>query len=118
MKFIFLSEKDILQIRKVKEKEYINGKSAKIRNYVKCKFIYLYIFIFPLLFFFWIYVGLFCAVYKNTQIYLIKVTIISFAFYLLYPFIFCLIPGIIRLSSLQKSDKTCMYNFSKILQNI
>ena len=118
LKFTFLSEKDILQIRKVKEKEYISGKSSKIKNYVKCKFIYLYIFIFLFVFFFWIYVGLFCAVFKNTQIYLIKKTLISFAFYLLYPFIFCLLPGVFRLSSLKSSNRACMYNFSKILQNI
>ena len=81
-------EKDIMQIRSVKEKEYINGKCSKIINYVKCKFILLYILDFILMFFFWLYVGLFCAVFKNTQIYLIKKTLISFGFYLLYPFVF------------------------------
>ena len=118
IKFIFLSEKDIMQIRTVKEKEYINGKSNKIINYVKCKFILLFIFTFLLLFFFWIYVGLFCAVFKNSQIYLIKKTAISYAFYLLYPFFFCSLTAFLRITSLNSPNRACLYKFSNILQNI
>ena len=117
-KFIFLSEKDIMQIRKVTEKEYIHGKSIKISNYVKCKFILFFITIFLLLFFFWIYVGLFCAVFKNTQIYLIKKTSISYSFYLLYPFVFSFFPGIFRMVSLKSQNKSWMYKISNFLQNI
>ena len=118
IKFIFLSEKDIMQIRKVKEKEYINGKTNKIINYVKCKFILLFILTFLLLFFFWIYVGLFCAVFKNSQIYLIKKTAISYAFYLLYPFFFCSLTAFLRIISLKSPNRACLYKFSNILQNI
>ena len=118
IKFVFLSEKDIMQIRSVKEKEYINGKCSKIINYVKCKFILLYILDFILMFFFWLYVGLFCAVFKNTQIYLIKKTLISFGFYLLYPFVFCLITATFRILSLKSRNRSCLYKISQILQNI
>ena len=118
IKFIFLSEKDIMQIRKIKEKEYVNGKSTKIINYVRCKVILFFItnMIFQIIF--WIYVGLFCAVFKNTQIFLIKKTLITYIFYLLYPFVFCFFPGIFRILSLKSPDKSWMYKISKILQNI
>ena len=118
MKFIFLSEKDIMQIRNVKKKECINEKSNKIINYVKCRFILLYIFIFYILIFFWIYIGLFCAVFKNSQIYLLKKTALSYLFHLLYPFFFCSLTAIFRIISLKSPNRVCLYRFSNILQNI
>ena len=78
------------------------------------------IFNFLFLIFFWFYISSFCAVYQNTQIYLIKDTIINFALSVIYPFGICLIPGILRITSLNanKKDKNCVYIFSKILQLI
>ena len=69
---------------------------------------------------FWYYISCFCAVYKNSQIHLIKDTLISFGFSMLYPFALCILPGIFRIPALRadKSDKECLYKFSKILQLI
>ena len=69
---------------------------------------------------FWYYISCFCAVYKNTQIYLIKDTLISFSLNLLYPFGFYLFPGIFRVWALRdkKKNKECLYKFSSIMQMI
>ena len=57
---------------------------------------------------------------ENTQIHLIKYSMISFTFSLLYPLGINLIPGIFRIPSLNspKDDKECMYKISKIIQLI
>ena len=63
---------------------------------------------------------MFCAIYKNTQIYLIKDTLISFVLSLLYPFGIYLIPGIFRIPALsdRNNKRICLYNFSILLQMI
>ena len=80
-------------------------------------FIFVLNFIFLILF--WYYISCFGAIYKNTQIHLIKNTIICFGLSLLYPFGLCLIPGVFRIPSLRayKQDKECIYKISKIIQN-
>ena len=52
---------------------------------LKIKFISYFILRFIFLLFFWYYLSVFSAIYKNTQIYLIKDTIISFCISLIYP---------------------------------
>ena len=67
---------------------------------------------------------MFCAIYVNTQIHLIKDTLISFGISLLYPFVIYLLPGIFRILALSnkenESDKKeagkYIYNSSKFLQ--
>ena len=73
---------------------------------------------FILLFFLGYYICIFCAIYSNTQIHLLKDTMISFFLSLLYPFIINLLPGLFRIPALSKAKKKriCMYKFSKILQ--
>ena len=69
---------------------------------------------------FWFYLACFCAVYKNTQIHLIKDTVISFGTSMIYPFGIYLFPGIFRLPALhyKKQDKEFMFKLSKALQLI
>ena len=68
---------------------------------------------FPLSFF-WYFITCFCAVYINTQLILIKDTLISFGISMLYPFGLNLIPVFLRISSLKakKKDKECIYKIS------
>ena len=86
---------------------------------LKIKFTLIFIFNFVLLILFWYYISCFGAIYKNTQIHLIKNTIICFGLSLLYPFGLCLMPGIFRIPSLRasKQDKKCIYKLSIIIQN-
>ena len=64
---------------------------------------------------------MFCAIYNNTQIHLIKDTLIGFGMSLLYPFRIYLLPGMFRIPALSNKnikDKKCLYRFSQILQKI
>ena len=67
--------------------------------------------------FFWYFISCFCAVYNNTQIILLKDTLLSFGLSMLYPIGLSLLPGAFRIPSLrsEKKNKKCLYNFSKII---
>ena len=83
---------------------------------LKIKFCFFYIMSIILLFFFWFYLSCFCVVYKNTQMHLIKDTLISFGMSLLYPLGLFLIPGIFRIPALKNRNNKCMYRVSKAIQ--
>ena len=119
IKTLSLSEKDILNYKNNKSKE----QPLLMINLIKClkiKFILFFIFSYILLFIFWFYLSCFCFVYKNTQIYLLKDTFISFGFSLIYPLGLNLIPGFLRIPSLKdkKSDKKYIYKISKYIQSL
>ena len=85
---------------------------------MKIKFGIFFILNFILLVLFWYYLTCFNAIYKNTQIYLIENTFISFGFSLFYPFIINILPTIIRMYSLHslKKNQNYLYKVSQILQ--
>ena len=65
----------------MKQEKYIKnlGNYAKnLKNCLLIKFIIFFIFSFILLLFFWYFIACFCAVYTNTQMILIRDTLISF----------------------------------------
>ena len=90
-----------------------------MKKCLKIKFILFFILNYFFLILFWYYISCFCAIYKNTQFYLIKDTLISFGLSLLYPVGLCFIPGIFRIPSLRafKQDKECIYKLSTVIQN-
>ena len=116
--FLSLTQKNIIEIKEQKSYRLAFDKMKIVMKCFHIKFILFFIFdqLFNLVF--WYYISCFCAVYQNTQIYLIKDTIINFATSLLYPFGINIIPGIFRIPSLRakKKNKRCFYIFSKILQ--
>ena len=61
---------------------------------------------------------MFGAIYRNTQLHLLKDTLISFALSFIYPFVIYLLPGLFRIPALSDSKKKrkLLYNFSKVLQ--
>ena len=61
---------------------------------------------------------MFCVIYKNTQMHLLKDTLMSFGLSLIIPFIIYIFPGIFRIPALSnaKNKRRCLYNFSKFLQ--
>ena len=111
--FFSLTEKNIIKIKKEKKNKNI----IKLTKCLLVKFILFYILAFLFLIIFWYYLACFCAVYKNSQVYVIKDTLISFSISQIYPLGLCLLPGIFRMISL-KGDKECLYKFSKLLQLI
>ena len=117
LEYLSLSEDNIIEIKNDNNKKL---KIDEIKKCIKIKFILFYILDFLLLLLFWYYISCFCAIYKNTQIHLIKDTIVSFILSLLYPIGLCLIPGIFRIPSLRssKGECNCLYKFSQFIENI
>ena len=113
-----LSEGSILDLKKNKDKKNLNKRTSKLYSALNIKFVLYFIIGFLLLLIFWYYLAMFCAVYRNTQIHLIKDTLISFFLSFVYPFGIYLLPGWFRIPALNKSKnkKSCLYSFSKLLQ--
>ena len=120
LKFLSLSENDILELKQIRKKDNIIKRNKSLYNKLNIKFLLFFIISTIFLLFFWYYISMFCAIYKNTQVYLIKDTSISFGLSLLYPFGIYLLPGIFRIPALsnKKNNRKYLYNFSKILQII
>ena len=118
--FLSLSEKDIISIKQERKKEEFDLKVEKIYKTLKLKFLLFFISTFFLLLFFTYYITCFCGIYINTQIHLIKDSVISFGLSLVYPFAIYLIPGIFRIPALnaKNKDKECLYNISKLFHYI
>ena len=112
VKFLSLSQNTIIRY---KNKNNSKTNSEKIIKIIKIKFILFFIINYLLLILFWYYISCFCAVFKYTQIHLIKDTLISFGLSLIYPIGINLIPGIFRIPALTKGNIN-MYRISKIIQ--
>ncbi len=65
--------------------------------------------------FFWYFISCFCAVFINTQLILIKDSLISFALSMIYPFGLNLLPGIFRIPALKNKNNICLFRFSNII---
>ena len=115
IKSLALSEKNIFEI---KQSQISKEKIETIKRFIFYKFIAFFIVSFCFLFFFWFYLCCFCTVYENTQIHLIKDTVISFCFNLLYTTLLYFIPATFRMISLYKIKNESMYKLSKLLQLI
>ena len=113
IKKLSLTENDIKDIKKDPK---IRDKTKKC---IKMKINMLFILSFLFLSFFWFFLSCFCAVYKNTQVFLIEDTLTSFGLSQVYPICLCLLPGIFRIPSLKasKKDKIFLYTISKIIQS-
>ena len=115
IKMISLSNKDLLEIKHENNKFNLNAKVLTVIRCLIIKYICFFIISFIILVYFWYYLSCFCVVYKNTQIYLIKTVVISFSLSLIYPFIICLLPGMLRIFSLRSPGKF-LYKISRFIQ--
>ena len=117
LRAVSLSEKNIVDIKNNVQND---SKVKQIRKCIEFKYIFFYVIGLIFLFFFWYYLSSFCAVFKNSQIYLIKNTLLSLTFSLFYPFFINIFPCTFRLISLKDSNKSkeCLYKTSKIIHII
>ena len=115
--FLSLTESNLAKIKSLKTKKLALEELNKILKCISKKCIIFFSLSFLLLIIFWYYLACFCSVYKNTQVYLIKDTLISFSTSLLYPFVINLFPGIFRIPAIQKKNK-CLFIVSYILAMI
>ena len=116
MKKLALSNDAIINFKKNKEEKDVNERGENLNTKLKIKFILYFILSFILLLFFWYYLSMFGAVYRNTQFLLLADTLVSFGLSLFYPFIIFLIPGIFRIPALADPEKKSeyLYKFSKL----
>ena len=119
LKNLSLSEASILELKK---ETYFNIHKAKkkarqIERCLKIKLILFFIISLILMLFFWYFISCFCAVYRNTQVILLKDTGISFGASMLYPFALSFLPGIFRIPSLRSKNQNqkCLYKLSKLI---
>ena len=115
IKKLSLTQDNLLSIKREKNYKKIKGKVINIIRCLIIKYTCFFIIGVLLLILFWYYISCFCAVYKKTQVYIIKNTLISYLISLIVPFIYYLIPGIFRIPSLKKPGEF-LYKFSQILQ--
>ena len=109
-----LYEQNIISFKKDKNK---NLNPKKILSHIRFKIALFFIITYILLFLLWIYLGCFCAVYRNTQIHLLLEVSSSFGISFIAPFFIYLLPGLFRIPSLKsKNNRPLMYKFSKLLQ--
>ena len=118
MQILGLSSDTIIDFKQSEEEKDINERGEKLIKKLKIKFIFFFILGFLFLLFFWYYISMFNAVYRNTQYLLLKDTLMGFALSLVSPFVIYLLPGIFRIHALSdpKKNREYLYNFSKILQ--
>ena len=101
-----------------KKKKNINVEFSKTIKCLKMKFIFFFMFGFLFLGLFWFFLGCFCCVFRNSQIHLIKDTLISYGLGFITPLGINLIPGVFRIISLSAPNKNrkCIFKISEIIQ--
>ena len=120
LKMLALSEGLILDFKNQKNVKDLEARANALDKKIKIKFALYFLLSTIFLLFFWYYISMFCAIYVNTQIHLIKDTLISFATSFIYPLVINLIPGIFRIPALSnpKNKSSYLYTLSKLLQMI
>ena len=113
-----LYEQDVVEFKK----DIINMKNKiKVLIKIKTKIILFFIIDYILLVLFWLYLGCFCYVYKNTQVHLLIDVLSSFTLSFISPFFIILFSSFIRKISLKNKDKNKMksilFKFSNFLLN-
>ena len=114
--YFTISERNFLELKNTND--LTDDKIERIKRCLKIKYFIFYVLSFFFLILFWYYLSSFCAIYQNTQIYLIKNVFISFSLSFIFPLIFNLFPCFLRVYSLKNGNNECIYNLSKIIQII
>ena len=116
MQMLGLSNDAIINFKQSEEKNNVNERGEKLIKKLKIKFVLYFILSYLLLLFFWYYISMFDAVYRNTQYLLLEDTLMGFGFSLVIPFVIYLLPGIFRIFALADplKNRKWLYNFSKL----
>ena len=115
IKYIALSERNIIEIKNNSKNSEIISKN---KRYLVIKYICYFAIGSLFLFFSWYYLSSFCAIYKNSQTFLIINTIISIVISFIYPIITNLMPAVFRIISLNDEKKEFSFRISQIIQII
>ena len=101
IRFLALSEKNIVELKREKNAVIFKNKIPSVKKCLTIKFILYFILSIIFLTCFWFYLLCFGAIYKNTQVYLLKESLINFSISIVYPFIIYFIPCIFRINVLK-----------------
>ena len=117
---LILTDRNVLEVKRQLTKNQAETMKLHLLKCINIKYTIFFVINFLLLILFWFYLTCLNDTYENTQIYLIENTFISFGISLFYPFIWNIIPSLLRNSVLdrQKQDRQCIYSFSKFCQLI
>ena len=118
LNFFAISDIELINLKQNMAKNVAMNREKSLKKKLIVKFSFYFIISFLLLVFIWYYISMFCVIYKNTQIHLLKDSISSFGISLFFPCGFYLLPGFFRIPALsdKKNKKKCLYEFSKFLQ--
>ena len=120
LRYLSIIEKDVYKINKFEQKKNKVIAKQQIFKVLKCmkiKLIFYFVVTFFLMCFFWYFIAAFCAVYKNTQLFLIKDSMVSLLMSLLYPFGLYLLPTALRIIAIRDKKKrlSFLYKLSDII---
>ena len=120
IKLIFLSDSNILEIKRQKNADLAEKITSKVK--IKLKFKYAIFFILGIIFlsFLWLSLSSFSSMFINTQLYVLKNALFAFLISLIYPFFINILPCIFRIMSLRtkQKDHKILFNISKFLQEL
>ena len=117
-KYIFLSERNLHEIAVEKNFEKATSIAYQAKRRLSIKYICFFVVFTVIDTFIWYYLSSFGAVYQNTQVFIIENTMISIGFSLVFPFVYYLLPSILRINSLKRKDGELLYKISKVTQFI
>ena len=111
---------DIILKLKDKDKKNFFKKMNEMINVVTLKFLLCFAICLVFLLLSWFYLACFLAIFPKTQIYLIKLTIVSFSFTLIIPLIIYLLSAFLRIRALNRNNESmgCFYKLSQYLQRL
>ena len=118
LKYIFLSERNIMEIKKQETKDNAADMVDKVKRCLIIKYIIFYVAGSLFLILFWYYLSSFGAVYQNSQVFLIINTFLSSFISIIYPLFINVFPAVIRVFSLGNKNREIFYKISKIIQII
>ena len=115
LKMLTFTENSIIEITNQRTLQQSSNLKEKILKQINIKIIIFYSINFILLVFIWYYLSCFGVAFRNTQYILFWNTLISMVISLIFPFIYFLVPGILRIQSL-KSNNENLYKISQLFQ--
>ena len=120
MKNLSLSQNGVIKIKQIVKISKMQDETFVFVRAFRCRMVIFNIIGLIILAFASYYITMFCAVYTNTQIHLLKDTFSSFGLSLLYPFGLYLIPGLFRIPALKAKNKDMLwqYKLSKLISII
>jgi len=120
LNLLSLSQRNILKLKQLDQTKIMVKQMFSSLKIFKLKIVLFNIIGLIILMFGWYYLTMFCAVYTNTQIHLLKDIFSSFGLSLVYPFGINLIPGFFRIYALRAPNKNrkWLYKLSQLISLI